>query len=141
MKHMKFGIERMLKTTLMVTCAFTAFGLGVVYERAESQMQPRMQVDTLLSLKTDAIPKPTLVEVKHDQWEPGSATGRHSHPGPAVFIMLQGELEETLQNGEVRTLREGQVNWKPAQREHNVKNVSGRMARAIVVHLDPARLQ
>ena len=139
MKHMKFGIDRLLKATLIAACAFTAFALGIIYERADSQTRPQMQVETLLSLKTDAIPRPTLVEVKHDRWEPGAETGRHSHPGPAVFIMLEGELEEILQDGKVRTLKAGQVDWKPAEREHNVRNVTDRMARAVVVHLDPAR--
>jgi quercetin dioxygenase-like cupin family protein len=141
MKRMKSGIDRLLKTTLIVTSVLTAFALGIVYERADSQAPPRMWAETRLKLKTDAIPRPTLVEVKHDQWEPGAETSRHSHPGPAVFVMLEGELEEILPAGEIRTLKSGQVYWKPAQREHNVRNVSGRMARAVVVHLDPARSQ
>lgn len=139
MKHLKFGIGRLLKPTLIATCVFTAFALGIFYERAGTQAPPRMWAETLLKLTTDAIPRPTLVEVKHDRWEPGAETGRHSHPGPAVFIVLEGELEEVLQGGETRSLKAGQVDWKPAQREHNVRNVSGRMARAVVVHLDPAR--
>ena len=48
------------------------------------------------------LPKPTRVQVKLDHWEPGAETGRHSHPGPALFIMIEGELEEIRQGGEKR---------------------------------------
>ncbi len=74
-----------------------------------------------------------------DHWEPGAETGRHTHPGPVVFVMLDGELAETLADGSQRTIKSGQAFWKPARQTHNVKNVSDKPARALAVHLDPAR--
>jgi quercetin dioxygenase-like cupin family protein len=53
--------------------------------------------------------------------------------------MLDGELEETLGDGRTQTLKAGQGFWKPSRTEHNVRNVSDRSARALAVHLDPAR--
>jgi quercetin dioxygenase-like cupin family protein len=73
-----------------------------------------------------------------DHWEAGAETGRHTHPGPTAFILLEGELEETLADGRTRTLQAGQGFWKPARAEHNVRNVGGRPARALAVHIDPA---
>lgn len=71
-------------------------------------------------------------------WEPGAETGRHRHPGPTVFVMLDGEVEEVLGDGRTRGLKAGQAFWKPARTDHNVRNASGRSARAVAVHLDPA---
>jgi hypothetical protein len=46
--------------------------------------------------------------------------------------------EEILHDRTPRTLEAGRVYWKPEAMEHNVRNVTDRMARAVVVHLDPA---
>lgn len=131
-----------MKRIFIFLCTLIAFYLGMVQEGVRSQATPRMWAETLLEVSTDEIPRPTHVQVKLDHWEPGAETGRHSHPGPAVFIMIEGELEEIRQGGEeTRSLRPGQVFWNPGRTEHNVRNLSGRVARAVVVHLDPARSQ
>ena len=127
-----------MKRTLVLLCVLVAFALGIAYERVRSQATPRMWAETLFDLSTAEIPRPARVQVRHDHWEPGAETGRHSHPGPAVFVVIEGELEEIRQAGETRTLKAGQVYWNPARVEHNVRNVAGRLARALVVHLDPA---
>jgi len=127
-----------MKRILVLLCVLVAFTLGIAHERVGSQATPRMWAETLLDLSTAEIPRPARVQVRHDHWEPGAETGRHSHPGPAVFVVLEGELEEVLRDGETRALKAGRVYWKPARVEHNVRNVSGRLARAVVVHLDPA---
>jgi quercetin dioxygenase-like cupin family protein len=127
-----------MKRIFVFVCLLIAFYLGMVQEGVRSQAIPRMWAETLLEVSTHEIPKPTRVQVKLDRWEPGTETGRHSHPGPAVFIMIEGELEEIRQGGGTRTLGPGQVFWNPGRTEHNVRNLSGRTARAVVVHLDPA---
>jgi quercetin dioxygenase-like cupin family protein len=128
-----------MKRSRVLVSVLMAVALGMILpERVRSQASPRMWADTLLELTTDEIPRPTLVQVKHDHWEPGAETGRHQHPGPAVFVVIEGELEEILHDGATRTLEAGRVYWKPPRVEHNVRNVTDRMARAVVVHLDPA---
>ncbi len=124
-------MRRLLLIALSVVAAFVA---GV----AAGQAKPRMWADVVLELTTDQIPRRTHVRAHVDHWEPGAETGRHTHPGPVVFIMLDGELEETLADGTRRTIKSGQAFWKPPHQEHNVANVSGRPARALAVHLDPA---
>lgn len=123
---------------VVVICVFFAFAAGIAVERVRGQAEPRMWADVLLDLSTDEIPKRARVHVNLDHWEPGADTGRHTHPGPTVFVMQDGELQEILSDGRTRTLKAGQVYWKPAGTEHNVKNISGRLARAVAVHLDPA---
>jgi len=124
---------------IVVLLVLAAFVAGVAIERAGGQVKPRMWADVVLDLSTDEIPKRTRVHTNLDHWEPGAETGRHTHPGPTVFVMLDGELEEILADGKTRTLKSGQAFWKPARTEHNVRNVSARTARAVAVHLDPAR--
>jgi quercetin dioxygenase-like cupin family protein len=126
-----------VKRMVTVLCVLTAFALGILHERGGAT--PRMWAQTLLELRADAIPTPTRVQVQHNRWEPGAETGRHSHPGPVVFIMVEGELEEERwPGGRRQTLEAGRVYWKPVPIDHNVRNATDRMARAVVVHLDPA---
>lgn len=125
-------MRRAIPVLLAVLLAFAA-GLAV------GQTKPRMWADVVLDVTTDQIPGRTHVRANLDHWEPGAETGRHEHPGPVVFVMLDGELEETLADGSTRTLKSGQAVWKPPRQAHNVKNVSARPARALAVHLDPTR--
>jgi len=42
------------------------------------------------------IPHPANVRVHDDRWDPGAETGMHDHPGPALLVVIEGELiEET----------------------------------------------
>jgi quercetin dioxygenase-like cupin family protein len=120
-------------------CVLAAFAAGVGAGRATGQTKPRMWADVVLDTTTDQIPPHTRVHANLDHWEPGAETGRHTHPGPVVFVMLDGELEETLADGTTRTIKAGQAFWKPPRQQHNVRNVGSRPARALAVHLDPAR--
>jgi len=96
-----------------------------------------MWADRILDVATEEIPLRTRVWTNLDHWDPGAETGRHTHPGPTVFVLLEGELEETLADGRTRTLKAGQASWKPARTEHNVRNRGDKPARALAVHLDP----
>ena len=116
-----------------------AFAGGLVAGRASGQAKPRMWADVLLDLSTEEIPRRTRLHTNLNHWDPGAETGRHTHPGPTVFVMFDGELEETFPDGKSRTLKAGQAFWKPAGTDHNVRNVSEKPARALAVHLDPAR--
>lgn len=129
----------MRKPVTLVLAVVLAFAGGFAVGGARGQAKPRMWADVLLDLSTDEIPKRTRVHTNLNHWEPGAETGRHAHPGPTVFVMLDGELEETLADGKKRTLRAGQGLWKPPRTDHNVRNVADRPARALAVHLDPAR--
>jgi len=114
-----------------------AFIGGMAVGPARSQPEPRMWAEVLLSVSTDEIPKRTHVKANLDHWQPGAETGLHSHPGPTLLVMLDGELEETLGDGRTRTLKPGQAFWHHPRTTHNVRNRSSQPARALAVHLDP----
>ena len=118
--------------------ALVVFIVGIVVGQAAGQAKPRMWADRLLDVVTDELPRKARVVANLDNWDPGAETGRHTHPGPAVFVLLEGELEEKLADGRTRTLRANQGFWNRARAEHNVRNVSGRPARALAIHIDPA---
>jgi quercetin dioxygenase-like cupin family protein len=115
-----------------------AFATGILVGQVGGQAKPRMWADRMLDVVTDELPRKARVVANLDHWEAGAETGRHTHPGPTVFILLEGELEETLADGRTRSLRAGQGFWKPARAEHNVRNIGERPARALAVHIDPA---
>jgi quercetin dioxygenase-like cupin family protein len=118
---------------------FVSLGLVFAAGLALGQSKPRMWADVLLDVTTEEMPRHARVRANLDHWEPGAETGRHQHAGPTVFVVLDGELEETLADGSQRTLASGQAFWKRARQAHSVRNASQKPARALAVHLDPVR--
>jgi quercetin dioxygenase-like cupin family protein len=114
-----------------------AFLVGLLVGQAGGQAKPRMWADRVVDVVTDELPRKARVVANIDHWDPGAATGRHTHPGPTVFVLLEGELEETQTDGRTRTLRAGQGIWNRARTAHSVRNVGGQPARALAIHLDP----
>jgi quercetin dioxygenase-like cupin family protein len=110
---------------------------GIPVGIALSQATPQLRVDLLLQRVVSEIPQPTNLQIHDDRWDPGAETGMHDHPGPAVLVVIEGELVEETPGGQ-STLRAGHVYWRAAQQKHNVKNVSDRPARVLAVHFDPA---
>jgi len=127
-------------SALLLLAVFTAGALaGAAAAGARlAWAQPRMSAQVLLDVVTTELRwARTRVRVNLDTWEPGSETGRHRHPGPAVLFVLEGELEEAAATP--RTLKAGDAVFNPGQRPHNVRNRGDRVARALAVHLDPGR--
>ena len=107
----------MTRRMALLVCVFLA-GLGVgraAGQGSSAARTPRMWGDRILDVATEEIPRRTRVWTSSDHWDPGAETGRHTHPGPTVFVLLEGELEETLADGRTRTLKAGQAYWKPVQ--------------------------
>jgi quercetin dioxygenase-like cupin family protein len=125
--------------TLTLAGLALAFAAGLVAGRAGAQAKPRMWADTVVDVVTEELPRKARVRANVNHWEAGAETGRHTHPGPTVVVMLEGELEERFPDGRTRTLKAGEGYWNPARHDHNVRNVSGQPARALAVHLDPVR--
>jgi mannose-6-phosphate isomerase-like protein (cupin superfamily) len=129
----------MIRRTALLVCVFL---VGISVGRAAGQgspapRAPRMWADRILEVATEEIPRRTRVWTSSDHWDPGAETGHHTHPGPTVFELLEGELEETFADGRTRTLKAGQAYWKRVHTEHNVRNRGNKPARALAVHLDP----
>jgi quercetin dioxygenase-like cupin family protein len=111
---------------------------GIPLGFALSQGVPQMRVAMLLQRVVTEIPQPTNLRVHDDRWDPGSETSMHDHPGPAILAVVEGELVEETPDGQ-STLRAGHVYWRTARQIHNVKNVSGKPARVLAIHFDPAQ--
>jgi quercetin dioxygenase-like cupin family protein len=124
-------MKRML---VVVLCAFVA---GVAAGQAGGQAKPRMWADRVLDVSTEELPRRARVWTNIDHWEVGAETGRHTHPGPTIFVLLEGELEETMGDGRVNVVKTGQAYWRPPRTEHNVRNRGDKPARGVAVHLDP----
>lgn len=118
---------------------FAAGALAGAVALAWAVGPPKMSAAVLLDITTEELRwAKTNVRVNLDTWEPGSATGAHQHPGPAILHVLEGELEETRE-GATRTLKAGQTVWNRGKIQHNVVNRTDRPARALAIHLDPGR--
>jgi quercetin dioxygenase-like cupin family protein len=127
-----------MRKSMIPGLVLAAFVGGFLVGQAGGQAKPRMWADRVLDVVTDELPRKARVVANLNHWEPGAETGRHTHPGPTVFVLLEGELEETLADGRTRTLRAGQGFWNRARGAHNVRNVGGQPARALAIHVDPA---
>jgi quercetin dioxygenase-like cupin family protein len=126
---------------LRALAALAVFAAGVLagVTLASPQAPPRMTARVLLDTVTEELRwTRTRVRLHLDVWEPGAETGRHQHPGPALLYVLEGELEEASAEG-TRRMRAGDAVWNRARLEHNVRNPAARPARALAVHLEPAR--
>src|SRR5262245_24550863 len=105
-------------------------GAGIPAGFVLAQAAPRLHVEVLLGMVTGEIPRPVKLEARHDRWDPGAETGMHQHPGPVILVVLEGELIE--HTPAARTiLSTGQVVWRAARQEHNVRNESGKPARIL----------
>ena len=138
----------MRRRLLILLGALLAFGAGVAVGCAQSAgtaqapaarqaSRGRMWADVLLDTTTDQIPRRVRLHVHLDHWDPSAETGVHTHPGPTVIVVLEGELSESTRS-RTNALTAGHAYWRPADEEHNVRNITERPARALAVHLDPA---
>jgi quercetin dioxygenase-like cupin family protein len=117
---------------------FLGGAIGFPIGLALSQGAPQMRVQVLLQHRATDIPLPANLEVRDDRWDPGAETGEHEHPGPAILVVVDGELVEETPTGR-NILRAGQAYWRPARGRHNVKNTGATTARVFAIHFDPAQ--
>lgn len=61
------------------------------------------------------------VQVRID-FDPGTAFGKHNHPGEEVIYVLEGELEYQVENNTPVILKAGDVLFIPAGTIHSAKN-------------------
>jgi quercetin dioxygenase-like cupin family protein len=71
----------------------------------------------------------TLVEV---EYPPGGGGKPHRHPGPVIGYVLQGAIEIQIDEGPIKTYRQGETFYEPARALHKVSRNASRT--------EPARL-
>ena len=81
------------------------------------------------------LPQPgrEVVQVRVD-FAPGTAFGRHTHPGEEIAYVLEGTLEYELE-GKTITLQAGQSLFIPANAVHAARNAGGQPAAELATYL------
>ena len=69
-----------------------------------------------------SIPGHEAVQVRID-FGPGTAFGRHNHPGEEIINVLEGTLEYEIEGKPSVTLKAGDVLFIPAGTIHSAKNL------------------
>lgn len=65
---------------------------------------------------------------------PGGETSWHLHPVPSFGIVIEGELEVQLKNGEVKRLKPGEALAEVVNTPHNGRNVGSVPAKLVVFY-------
>lgn len=69
---------------------------------------------------------------------PGGETGWHEHAVPPFGLLLEGELEVTLKDGQVKRLRAGEALAEVVDTPHNGRNVGSGSAKIVVFYAGAA---
>ena len=69
---------------------------------------------------------------------PGGETGWHEHAVPSFGLLLEGELEVTLKDGQVKRLRAGEALAEVVDTPHNGRNVGSGSAKIVVFYAGAA---
>lgn len=109
-----------MNTTRMTAIALLMAGSGVALHMAEAR-QPGITRTDALRRDLD-VPGREVIQVRVD-FAPGTAFGRHSHPGVEVAYVLEGTLEYQLEGQATVTLKAGQALFIPAGTIHAARNV------------------
>ena len=113
-----------------------ALGMTLSVHRSPAS-GPEVKTDVLLKRTVADLPnRRGEVRVHLNTYEPSSETGVHNHKGPTILYLLEGELS-WVERGVPHPLTAGQVFLEPAGVSHNVKNVSGKPAKGLAIHLNP----
>lgn len=69
-----------------------------------------------------SVPGREVIQSRID-FEPGSAFGKHTHPGEEIIYVLEGLLEYQIEDKPPVTLKAGDVLFIPAGTVHAARNV------------------
>jgi quercetin dioxygenase-like cupin family protein len=69
------------------------------------------------------------------EFQPGGASGRHTHPGEEIGYILEGQFVIEQDGKPAATLRAGQTFLIPAGRVHNATNSGSAMGRLVATYV------
>ena len=69
------------------------------------------------------------------EFQPGAASGRHTHPGEEIGYILEGQLLLEQDGKPAATLRAGQTFLVPAGTVHNATNSGSSMTRLVATYI------
>jgi quercetin dioxygenase-like cupin family protein len=75
-----------------------------------------------------------VVQTRID-FDPGTAFGKHSHPGEEIIYVIEGLLEYQVEGKQPVTLKAGEVLFIPAGTIHAAKNVGNSKAAELATYI------
>src|SRR5437773_8842864 len=69
------------------------------------------------------------------EFQPGGASGRHTHPGEEIGYILEGQFAIEQEGKPPATLRTGQTFLIPAGQVHNATNSGSSMGRLVATYV------
>jgi len=100
--------------------AVVIIGSGLALHVTQAQQPGIIRTDVV---RHDlSVPGREVIQVRVD-FAPGTAFGKHSHPGEEIATVLEGTLEYQLEGRLPVTLKAGEAVFIPAGTVHAAKNV------------------
>lgn len=65
---------------------------------------------------------------------PGAETGWHKHPVPSFAVVLEGELQVTTKDGQVKTAKQGDAFAEVVELFHNGRNIGQTTVKLVVFY-------
>ncbi|MFL6333018.1 MAG: cupin domain-containing protein [Pyrinomonadaceae bacterium] len=109
-----------MRTTRIMALAALLAGGGLALHAARAQPPGIRRTD--LQRHDLGVPGREVVQARVE-FDPGAASGRHSHPGEEIIYVLEGSLEYRVEGRPPVTLHAGEVLFIPAGTIHAAKNV------------------
>jgi len=109
-----------MKTIRIIAVAALMATSGLALYAAQVQQPGIKRTD--LQRHDPSIPGREVVQVRVD-FAPGTAFGKHSHPGEEIAYVLEGTLEYQFEGRPPVTLKVGEAVFIPAGTVHAAKNV------------------
>jgi quercetin dioxygenase-like cupin family protein len=114
----------MKRTAMMIALTLVlGIALGMVTSQVLLAQQPPIKRTTLQQKDLEGVPGREVVMFVADI-VPGGAAGRHFHPGPEFFYVLEGAITLEPDGQPPVTLKKGDSGHNLAKAVHNAKNAS-----------------
>lgn len=109
-----------MKSTMIVGAALMIVGIVLTTKVVQPQQAGIKRTD--LQRHDLSSPGREVVQVRVD-FAPGTAFGRHTHPGEEIVYVIEGVLQYEVEGKPPVTLEAGEVLFIPAGTIHAAKNV------------------
>ena len=120
-------MKKNILTGTIATIAFTFF-TGVVMAQQPGIKRSELQRHDL------STPGHETVQARID-FAPGTAFGKHTHPGEEIIYVLEGSLQYEVEGKAPITLKAGEVLFIPAGTIHSAKNVGKTEAKELATYV------
>ena len=89
-----------------------------------------------IALQTQDLSTPGKVAVQvRGEFDPGVATGRHTHSGEELTYILEGQIELRIEGQPPRTVKAGETFFVPAGLVHEGVNTGGGKAKVLATYI------